>query len=396
MILLFCLILTTISLLIFFLIKNKNLSIGKNLLITVLCTFLILSIVLKPETSLNSTLTGVRLFVNSVFVSIFPFLVLINIMMHYDGVHIYSKVLGNILCKPFRLPKECSVVLTVSILCGYPLGAKYACDLYEKGVIDHDTCERLISIASNPSPLFVIGAVGTSMLKNPTAGLLLLISSYLSCAVMAMLIPPPKPSLSNKKIYVKDIGSHQLTIGDVLKSSIDNAFKISISIGGFIIFFSVISSIIKNNILLDIVLKYICVIFNLQKEVIQGFLLGLVEMTNGCSLLSNLSLNDIYKLIIISFLVTFSGLSIISQTYSITYKYDFSLKLYIRRKLIQGFISSIITLALFNLNIFSNSKSVFNTEILGVRALDINTILILEMLILLLPIIIKKLFHRIS
>lgn len=396
MTILFCLVLITISLLIFFLINHKSLNMGKNVLITVICTLLILNIVLKPEISLNSALTGVHLFVNSVFVSIFPFLVLINIMIHYNGVHIYSKILGNILCKPLRLPKECSVVLTVSILCGYPLGAKYACDLYEKKYIDHSTCERLISIASNPSPLFVIGAVGTSMLKNPTLGLLLIISSYLSCVVIAILIPPKKHAINNKKVYSSSMTNTNLTIGDVLKSSIDNAFKVAISIGGFIIFFSVISSIIKNNILIDIVLKYICEILNIQKETIQGLFLGSVEMTNGCSILSNLNLNDMYKLAIISFLITFSGLSIISQTYSITYKYNFSLISYIKKKFIQGFISSLITIALFNLNIFNVSKSVFNIELLGIKSLNINTILIIEMLIISMPIIIKKLFHRIS
>lgn len=396
MITLLCLTLIIISILIILLLKNSNLKMGNNILITVVCTLFILSIVLNPEAGLNSALNGVKLFVNSVFISIFPFLVLINIMMYYDGVNIYSKVLGNVLCKPINLPKQCSVVLIISILCGYPLGAKYACDLYENGTIDHDTCERLISIASNPSPLFVIGAVGTSMLNNSGFGLLLLISSYISCAILAIIIPQKKPIVTIKKSKINNTYGKQYTIGHALKSSIDNAFKVSISIGGFIIFFSVISSIIKNNILFDIVSEFICEILKIPKEILQGAFLGLIEMTNGSNLLSSLEFSNMYKLIIISFLITFSGLSIISQTYSITYKYDFSLIKYIKRKLIQGIISSLITFILYNLNIFNVAKSVFSIDVIVPKAINLNIIIFIQITFLGLPFIIKKLLHRIS
>ncbi len=396
MIILLCLTLIIISILIILLLKNSNLKIGNNILITLVCTLFILSIVLNPEAGLNSALNGVKLFVNSVFISIFPFLVLINIMMYYDGVNIYSKVLGNVLCKPINLPKQCSVVLIISILCGYPLGAKYACDLYENGTIDHDTCERLISIASNPSPLFVIGAIGTSMLNNPGFGLLLLISSYVSCAILAIIIPQKKPIVTIKKSKINNTYGKQYTIGHALKSSIDNAFKVSISIGGFIIFFSVISSIIKNNILFDIVSEFICEILKIQKEILQGAFLGLIEMTNGSNLLSSLEFSNMYKLIIISFLITFSGLSIISQTYSITYKYDFSLIKYVKRKLIQGTISSLITLILYNLNVFNVAKSVFSIDVIVPKAINLNIIIFIQITFLGLPFIIKKSLHRIS
>lgn len=80
----------------------------------------------------------------------------------------------------------------VSFLCGYPLGAKYAADLYENDIISFSTFERLVNIASNPGPLFIIGAVGTSMLKNKYLGYILLISCYLSCIAMGIILPNKK------------------------------------------------------------------------------------------------------------------------------------------------------------------------------------------------------------
>lgn len=405
MIIIFCLllILFLIVFFIFDLIKSTEVSLTKNLIATSICTVFILGIIFNPKICLNSALEGSKLFITSVFVSVFPFLVLINMILSYDGINIYSKLLGNILCKPLRLPKNCSVVIIISMLCGYPLGAKYASDLYEKRIIDFQTCERLINIASNPSPLFILGAVGTSMLNNSSIGFLLLISCYLSCIVMAIIIPPNnslyRAYKEKKESYNPAYIHTPNSLGDILKTSVDNALKTSFSIGGFIIFFSVLTAIIKNNILFDIVFKKLSLIFYYKKEIFQSFFLGLLEMTNGCSLISKLDIDSIYKIIIISFLLGFSGLSIISQTFSVTYKTNISAKKYIKRKLIQGIICSILSFLLYTLNIFKLSISTSVLNNLTYNNVNLIAIFAIQIILLLLPIFISKLinlFHRIS
>ncbi|EDS76186.1 sporulation integral membrane protein YlbJ [Clostridium botulinum C str. Eklund] len=383
-----------ISILIFILFKSKNIKLNINLFMTLLCTIFIINIVLSPESSLKSALYGGKLFITSVFPSVFPFLILINIMISFDGINIYSKILGNIICRPLRLPKNCSVVLIVSILCGYPLGAKYAYDLYKKNAIDIHTCHRLINIASNPSPIFILGVVGASMLKNHSFGVLLLVSTYLSCVIMALILP------RKKDVYFKELNNtksvkRNKTLGEILKSSIDNAFKTAFSIGGFIILFSVLTSIIKNNILSDIVLKNLSLIFNIQKSTLEGFFFGVLEMTNGCSLIAPINMNIMYKLAMISFLLAFSGLSIISQTYSIIHNSKLSLSRYMKRKFIQGIICSIITIILYKINIFNISKETFSLKIVSNNKNSFILLLLIEMILLITPIIIykfKKLF----
>ena len=384
-----------IGMLIFNLIKNRTKGFSKNFIFTLICTILIFNIVLNPKVCIDSALEGAQLFFNSVFVSLFPFLVLINIMLYYDGVNIYSKLLGGILCKPLKLPKECSVVILISILCGYPLGAKYACELYEKRIISYNTCERLISIASNPSPLFILGAIGTSMLKDPSLGLILLISSYLSCIIMSFLLPYYENSNNSISLY-RNITKENTTIGDILKNSIDNALKTSISIGGFIIFFSVVTAIIKNNILFDIVFKSISSLTGMDLVLLESFFLGLLEMTNGTHLISELNIDILYKLSIMSFLIAFSGISIISQTYSITYKYNFPISLYVKRKVLQGIVCILLTLIIYKSNILDLSKSTFNIGMMNYSSINLKKIFIIEIFILSIPIVMKKLFTRFS
>jgi len=93
--------------------------------------------------------------------------------------------------------------------------------------------------------------------------------------------------------------------------------------------FSVITGIIKDNVIFHIILNKLSLIIGSSGNFIEGLLLGMLEMTNGCYLISLSNSNLNVKLSVLSFLIAFSGLSIISQVYSYTYKYEISIKKYI-------------------------------------------------------------------
>jgi sporulation integral membrane protein YlbJ len=363
-----------------------------NISITIVCSLIILQIILAPNICIRYTISGAKLFFNAVFPSLFPFLVVINTIINYDGIHIYSKLLGNIICKPLRLPKECSFALIVSILCGYPLGARYTCDLYEKKIIDLKTCERLLNIASNASPLFIIGSVGTSMMSSVKIGYILLTSNILSCIFMGLFIPSNNYFYKTEKESFSSPGTANKNIGIILKNSIEDAVKSSLNIGGFIVTFSVITGIIKDNVIFHIILNKVSLIVGSSGNFIEGLLLGMLEMTNGCYLISLSDSNLYVKLSVLSFLIAFSGLSIISQVYSYSYKYPVSIKKYIARKFIQGIISSVLTLILYF--VFLQASSVFAFNNLSIYK-SANLYLLL-LIILIIPLLIKKitrLFH---
>nr|WP_207730351.1 sporulation integral membrane protein YlbJ [Clostridium botulinum] len=368
-----------IFILLFKLFKNEN------IIITFLCSILIIYIIIAPRFCIEATLSGAKLFFYKVFPSLFPFLILTNIIINYGGVHIYSKLFGKILCAPLKLKKECSFPLIVSALCGYPLGAKYSCDLYENGDINFSTLERLINIASNAGPLFIIGSVGTSMLGNPYAGYVLLLSNYISCIIVGLILPS-----RNTKMYrdfKKNFKISNKNIGESLKSSIDGAIKTCIGVAGFVILFSLLLNILKNNFLFKFLLNKLCIFFNIDKNLIEGFLLGLVEMTNGCYLISTSSVDISKKLILISFLLAFSGFSIISQVYSFTYKQGLNIKRYIKIKFIQGLIASTTCVVLYRIPIFSMYLDTFtdkNTHLI----LSNNLLFIFILLLLIVPLII--------
>lgn len=293
--------------------------------------------IISPEIIISYALMGTNLFFYKVFPSLFPFIVLCNLIISFNGIEIYSKIIGNILTWPFRISKRSSLVIIISILCGYPLGAKYSALLYSRGEIDYPSYNKLINIASNPSPFFVILSVGYSMLQNIYYGYILIISCYLSCLFMGICIKG-----MGKDIYSPVIKNSN-NFGEALTESINNGISSCLMILSYITLFSVIIGIIKSSKYINTAFIIISNITNINKNIIFSLFSGIIEMTNGCSLISNLNCSILPKLMLLSFILSFSSFSIILQVNSFIYKTNFPLKKYAARKFMQGLLSSLIT-----------------------------------------------------
>jgi len=84
--------------------------------------------------------------------------------------------------------------------------------------------------------------------------------------------------------------------------------------------------------------------FNISSDFISGTFNGLLEITNGINTISNIPCKKIsINILITSFLLGISGLSILFQILSITAKSDLSIKPYIYGKLLQAILSTIYT-----------------------------------------------------
>lgn len=333
----FLLIIIFFLLLLLFKLFNKN----RNYFMCLLITGFIFLFVYNLQSCIDASLVGVNLVVKTIIPTIFPFSVICNLLISYDGVGLYSKILGPILCKPLKLSKSSSFPIAASFLSGYPLGCKYCCDLYSLGYIDKKEFERLLNIASNASPMFIIGSIGATMLGDVKLGFILLISNYLSPIIVGILtINRSKISSNSKELPKNDTNTN---FGSALKSALDNGINTTLQVGAFVVLFSIIVSIIKNNAYISIAFNNIEAFLNLPKYSIYGLFLGSVEFTNGCKLITTLPLTLPFKLAIISFICSFSGLSVIAQISSFIYKYDISIAKYSFMKFIQGIISFGIT-----------------------------------------------------
>lgn len=322
----------------------KLINIKKNYIICFFITMLIALFVSNIESSIQAALEGCKLWFKAMVPTVFPFTVICNLLISYDGISLYSKLLGPLICKPLGLSKTSSFPIAASFLCGYPLGAKYCTDIYELGLIKKDEYSRLLNIATNAGPLFILGSVASSLLGNVELGYILLISNYISILIIGIMTRKKRSFSFNEERSLPT--KFTINFGQALKDAVDNAINTTITIGGFIVLFSVIISIIKENTIVSIFFYNLESLLKLPKDSLYACFLGSIELTNGCSLISSSNLSIPFKLSIISFLCSFSGISIIAQVSSFIGKHNISIFKYTFFKFLQGIISFIITLLL--------------------------------------------------
>lgn len=132
-------------------------------------------------------------------------------------------------------------------------------------------------------------------------------------------------------------------------------------IGGFVVLFSVINSMLDNTHFFDLLTTIFSPIFNLfglSGSFCDSIFSGIIELTNGVSKVCAIPNKEIStNIIICAFLLGFGGISIMLQILSITSKAKISIKPYIIGKLLQGIFAAIYTyifiyaIPFFNLNL---------------------------------------------
>ncbi len=139
-------------------------------LLSVFCFLLILR---NSDLAISYMGRGLTLCVNTVIPSLFPFMVISELLVGSGA----GEALGRILAKPMRwlfgASGAGSSAVVLGSLCGFPVGASTAVALYDHNLISRRECEHLLTFVSNPSSAFLITAVGVSMYGNRRLGVLL-------------------------------------------------------------------------------------------------------------------------------------------------------------------------------------------------------------------------------
>ncbi len=311
-------------------------------ILNITCFFIVLlMLIIFSKQNFESSKNSLNLFLNNVFPSLFPFILFTEIILNTNIIESISKIFGKITTKIFKISFQSTSPILIGSLCGFPMGAKASSKLYEKGNISKKEFTILTSFTNNCNPIFILSTIGISMYKNIKIGIFLLFCHYLTSIIVGIIISNKNNSSNSIKCEINNLkqknDSHNKLSFELLTTSILNTFKTLALILGFIVIFNLISSsfvtlLNKSN-------------FNKNVTIIIS---SIFEMTNGISQVSLLDITLKQKLVISSFLTSFSGFCIIFQIYSYFYKFDYKLSKLIEYKLLNGIISSIIAYILLS------------------------------------------------
>lgn len=327
-------------------------------IIFLLFTFFLL---IFSKSNLPAIKSGLSLWANSVVPSLFPFFVATELLMHTNIINKLGNILNNFMKPLFNIRGEGAFAFIMGIISGYPVGAKIASNFRKNNICTKEECERLLSFTNNSGPLFIIGTVGILLYRNTTIGMLLFITHILACITVGFIFRFWKRnSISSKYVSSTSTASTNSkknyatfsNLGEILSESITSSISTILIIGGFVVIFSSIISILKSSHLLEmleLIFTPLCSFFNIDTSFISGIFTGLLEITNGINIISNIAFKKLsINIIITAFLLGFGGISVLLQVFSITSKTDLSIKPYIYGKILHGLFAALYTFILMN------------------------------------------------
>lgn len=154
--------------------------------VTIAALLSILAVLCFPELSAQHVKHGLKLCVNTVIPTLFPFLVLSELLVKSSG-----SLLKGLFSRPMRLlfgvSGAGSFALALGAICGFPVGARTAVGAYDNGLMTKRETERVLAFCSYPSPAFMISTVGATLWRDRTLGILMYVSVLLSGVIYGIV-----------------------------------------------------------------------------------------------------------------------------------------------------------------------------------------------------------------
>lgn len=324
------------------------------------------SLVIFSNSNLSAAKSGLVLWANSIVPSLFPFFVATELLSHTNFAYYLGKILNRFMKPIFNIRGEGCFAFIMGIISGYPIGAKIAANFRENNICTKEECERLLSFTNNSGPLFIIGTVGISMFGNSTIGFLLLTTHLLASLTVGFIFRfwkySSKSPVPQTNSYVNSKDNISLSnLGGIIGNSISSSINTILLIGGFVVLFSVIISILQTSQLLYFLADLLQPLFDLlhiPSSFTTGFISGILELTNGLNIICNIPSKKLsINIIVASFLLGLGGISILLQVWSTIAKTDLSIKPYILGKLLHACFSAFYTF------IFLQNFTFFNFDL---------------------------------
>lgn len=280
-------------------------------LLTLICCLLM---VIFPTTALFSARKGISLWLGNVLPALLPFFICANFLQNIGVI---------------RFLKSGVFPFAMSVLSGYPMGAKIVGDLKRGGEISLDEAKRLMSFCNTSGPAFMVGAVGAGMLGSGTLGGIIAISHYAG-------------ALINGMIYGRIIGAESsssalkpASIDKSMQESFTEAILMSFKSLGIVLAYIVLFMFITDLLHLSGVLSLF------EGQALRALIKGFFEMTVGCGAVAECTaITGSVKCILCSFIMAWGGLSVMGQTMSMLSGTGISMGYLFLSKLTHGLFSA--------------------------------------------------------
>lgn len=329
----------------------------------IIAVLLTIGMVQYPKEAFEASLNGLAVWWHIVFPALLPFFVIAQVLIGLGVVHFLGVLLEPVMRPVFNVPGEGSFVMAMGLASGFPLGAVLTSKLRQKKMCSKIEAERLLSFVNTADPLFMFGAVAVGMLHAPQTGLIIAVAHYLSAITVGLAMRfyrsggkrKPKGQYIKKGMpykmikqaldaLVKARQDDGRPFGQILGDAVRDSMNTLILIGGFIMLFSVLITMLQLAGIAGLfsnMLASLLGLVNLNRDLAPAFFSGLFEIDLGCQLAGiqeHVSME--HKLIAVSAIIAWSGLSVHAQVASIISPTDISIVPYTLARILHAVLAA--------------------------------------------------------
>ncbi len=346
----------------------------KTIIVRLLAILLFFLALLFPSLTLSGAAAGLLLWFNTVLPTLLPCMILADFLLRVGAERYLTRLLYRPLSALFHVSRAGSYAVFVGLLSGYPMGARTTASLLQNGAVGREEAGYLLSFVNQPSPMFLTGYLGLTLLSGSAAGgaaesavgraagigkaaegtaaggllnpiVYVLLSVYGSAFFVSLLYRAlRKMNRQMKEANAENIPSAQreqkpaaqkttnLSVLSQLESSMMASFEVIVKIGGYMMLFSVVESWVAA--------------LPIPWPGLQAAVMGFIEMTTGCRQIVS-SLNSPWSAALCCGAVSFGGLSGFFQPQNVLSGSGLSCGRYFLWKLIQGCLAAVIVVLWF-------------------------------------------------
>ncbi|MBE7061189.1 MAG: hypothetical protein E7382_01470 [Clostridiales bacterium] len=299
-----------------------------------------LSLILCFNKALSlAVIDGFKLWFACVLPSVFPYFFITAIMTGLSFTGKISRFLSPVTKRLFNTGGITGYAFFISLISGYPVGAKTVADLKENNLLGEAEAVRASTFCSTSSPMFLISSVGSIMFNSATFGLVLFLVHFLSAILMGITFSFYKRKEKPLSL-VSAVRDEKINLS--LYETTFSAVTSVLVVGGLITVFYILTEVLLS---VRILVPLVSVLEKLlgDKTLAEGIVFGILETTRGYKAVSGCGITFL-TLPVCAFFCGFGGLSVIAQSLAYLKKAKIKTAPFILAKILQAVLSFVLGL----------------------------------------------------
>ena len=336
-----------------------------------------LSLMLYPQDSMSAAREGLMLCYNVIIPSLFPFFVLSALVVDLGLAGYIGRALEGFMRPLFNVPGACASAFVLGFVGGYPVGARTALSLYQKGMCTKTEAERLLSFCNNSGPAFILGVVGAGVFASSRVGVLLYLAHAAASICVGLFFRFYRRGKKGREARVSPkFEAERFTTA--FTGAVKNSFLSTLNICAFVVFFTVVIRLLFLSGALPALARLLGVLLSplgFTQEWAERLLTGAIELSSGVWTLAGAG-GMAGRMSMAAFMLGWAGLSVHCQVLSFLGGSGLSVRTYIAGKFLHGGLAALFTALLVRLFPLKEPVAAYLAEqVEGIAGIDFSTAL---------------------